>query len=423
MKLAAVHLTYCTNIHAGESWKDHFQSLKEKFPLIKKQVAGTESMGIGLRLSNRASIDLADDLILDEFKAWLKENNAYVFTMNGFPYGDFHHAIVKDKVHAPDWTSKERVDYTTRLFEILAKLLPAGMEGGVSTSPLSYRYWYVSEVESRKAIELATRNIVSILEKLYLFKTEQGVTLHLDIEPEPDGLLETGKEFIDWYQHILLPMAIEVLTSKHQISSEEAINALHEHITLCYDVCHFAIGYEPHQQVLDDLAGNQIRVGKVQISAALKSDLPSGTDARTKISEAFSGFNEPTYLHQVVARKKDQELIRYRDLPDALKTIQNPEVEEYRAHFHVPIFLEDLGLLKSTQSDIIEVLKIQGAEPFTDHLEVETYTWEVLPDELKVPMDQSISRELNWVVGELKMNQGTNLPAGRQGARLTKGKP
>lgn len=405
MKLAAGHLTYCTNIHAGESWKDHFQSLREKFPLIKKQVAGTESMGIGLRLSNKASIDLTDDQILDEFKAWLKENNAYVFTMNGFPYGDFHHAIVKDQVHAPDWTSKERVDYTVRLFEILAKLLPAGMEGGISTSPLSYRYWYSGDVESRKATELATRNIVSILENLYLFKKERRVTMHLDIEPEPDGLLETGKEFIDWYQATLLPMAIEVLTSKHQISGEEATNALHDHITLCYDVCHFAIGYEPHQQVLDDLARNQIKVGKLQISAALKSDLPSDSDARIEISEAFSGFNEPTYLHQVVARKKDQELIRYRDLPDALEEIQNPEAVEYRAHFHVPIFLEDLGLLKSTQSDIIEVLNIQAGNPFTNHLEVETYTWEVLPENLKAPMDQSISRELNWVVGVLKMNQ------------------
>ena len=402
MKLAAGHLTYCTNIHAGESWTDHFQSLKINFPLIRKQVAGTESMGIGLRLSNRASIDLLDDQNLDEFKVWLKENNAYVFTMNGFPYGDFHHAIVKDQVHAPDWTRTERVEYTIRLFEILANLLPEGMDGGVSTSPLTYRHWQFSKAHPLNVLEQATKNIVTVLEKLFLYKKDHGQVMHLDIEPEPDGLLETGREFIDWYQNTLVPAAQKLLLSKYNLSREAALDAIREHICLCYDVCHFAIGYEPHREVLKELKNNKIRVGKIQISAALKSDLPAETLSRELISEAFSGFNEPTYLHQVVARKKNMELIRYRDLPDALKDIQNVQVEEWRAHFHVPVFLADLGLLKSTQFDITEVLGIQGLEPFTNHLEVETYTWEVLPDPMKAPIDQSISRELNWVRSELE---------------------
>jgi hypothetical protein len=402
MKLTAGHLTYCTNIHAGEAWADHFESLKEKFPLIKKQVSATHAMGIGLRLSNTASNDLKDGAKLEEFRSWLKANDAYVFTMNGFPYGDFHNAIVKDQVHAPDWTTKDRVNYTIRLFEILSDLLPAGMEGGVSTSPLTYRYWYSSEEETLSAKQRATENVVSVIEKLSLLKKEKGTLMHLDIEPEPDGLLETGREFIDWYQDVLLPMAKKELTSRLGITEEEVIEAVREHVCLCYDVCHFAIGYEPHQEVLDELARNNIRVGKIQISAALKSDLPPDLNSRTLISDAFSGFNEPTYLHQVVARKKDMDLIRYRDLPEALEDIQNSEVEEWRAHFHVPVFLEDMGLLKSTQSDIVEVLKIQKAQPFTAHLEVETYTWEVLPESFRAPMDQSISRELNWVRGVLE---------------------
>lgn len=397
MKLNGGHLTYCTNIHAGETWADHFESLKEKFPLIKEQVSATESMGIGLRLSNTASVDLQDIKKLEEFKSWLKYNDAYVFTMNGFPYGDFHNAVVKDQVHSPDWTTNERLDYTIRLFEILAELLPSGMDGGISTSPLTYRYWYSSEEELRQVKLLATGNVISVLEKLFLFRKDRGIVMHLDIEPEPDGMLETGKEFIDWYQNILLPMARKVLPSRLNITEGEVIEAVRQHICLCYDVCHFAIGYEPHQDVLYELAEKNIRVGKIQISAALKSDLPSDPDYRKLISDAFSGFNEPTYLHQVVAKKNNQDLIRYRDLPEALEDIQNPDVNEWRAHFHVPVFLEDMGMLKSTQSDIIEVLKIQKAEPFTSHLEVETYTWEVLPDSLKAPMDQSISRELNWV--------------------------
>jgi hypothetical protein len=271
------------------------------------------------------------------------------------------------------------------------------MDGGISTSPLSYRHWYTDEADSVKAMQLATTNIISVLEMLFLFKRDRGIVMHLDIEPEPDGMLETGREFIDWYQNMLLPMARKDLSLKYSLNDKEILETLNEHICLCYDVCHFAIGYEPHQDVLAELAQNKIRVGKIQISAALKSDLPADPDSRKPISEAFAGFVEPTYLHQVVARKNDEGLIRYPDLPDALLDIQNPDVEEWRAHFHVPVFLEDLGLLKSTQRDIIEVLNIQAASPFTNHLEVETYTWEVLPDRLKAPIEQSISRELNWV--------------------------
>lgn len=140
MNLGEAHLTYCTNIHAGETWPDTFSALQFNFPVIKAQLSPNEPMGIGLRLSNIASIDLLnDEIYLEEFQQWLTTHDAYVFTMNGFPYGNFHHTRVKDQVHAPDWTTDDRLDYTLRLFDILAKLLPKGMEGGISTSPLSYK--------------------------------------------------------------------------------------------------------------------------------------------------------------------------------------------------------------------------------------------------------------------------------------------
>ncbi|HEX8609359.1 MAG TPA: xylose isomerase, partial [Pedobacter sp.] len=78
-----------------------------------------------------------------------------------------------------------------------------------------------------------------------------------------------------------------------------------------------------------------------------------------------------------------------------------PDVQQWRAHFHVPISIQEIGLLESTQSDIVEVLALQKANPFTNHLEVETYTWEVLPEQLKFPITQSISKELQWVIDQL----------------------
>ncbi|HWZ36060.1 MAG TPA: metabolite traffic protein EboE [Mucilaginibacter sp.] len=400
MQTSTGHLTYCTNIHPGENWPAHFAALKQNFPGIKKQLSPSAPMGIGLRLSNVASVELDQFSNLAAFKQWLEENNAYVFTMNGFPYGDFHHIVVKDQVHAPDWTTKLRVDYTLRMFRILFQLLPKGMDGGISTSPLSYRHWYNTPEELQEATSISTHNILEVAAALIRKYRETGVIMHLDIEPEPDGILETGEEFIQWYEQVLLPMGRNVIAKQFDVDEDEAENLIKQHITLCYDVCHFAIGYEPHQQIIDTLAEKGIEVGKIQISAALKADLPQGAD-REEIKAAFDRFDEPTYLHQVVAKKVNGHVKRYPDLPEALADIENPMIEQWRAHFHVPIFTEEYGLVQSTQSDIVDVLRIQKAKSFTNHLEVETYTWGVLPDAKKLPIDDSIARELNWVKDQL----------------------
>lgn len=401
MQLASGHLTYCTNIHAGETWPAHFAALKESFPIIKSQVSPDKPMGIGLRLSNKASVELekAENLLV--FTQWLSDNDAYVFTMNGFPYGEFHYTVVKDQVHAPDWTTQARVDYTIRLFHILIGLLPKGMDGGISTSPLSYKYWHKTTQELEQAKNLATANILLVAGELIRLKQKSGITLHLDIEPEPDGILETGEEYIQWYENVLLPMGRESISKRFNVTADEAEQLIKDHITLCYDVCHFAIGYEPHKQVITELAAKGLKVGKIQISAALKASLPEDTNLREQIGEAFARFDEATYLHQVVAKKENGKLIRYPDLPEALADIDNAEVKQWRAHFHVPIFTEEFGLVQSTQADIVEVLNIHKEQLFTTHLEVETYTWGVLPDAKKLPLNDSIIRELNWVKDQL----------------------
>lgn len=384
MKSTSGHLTFCTNIYAGENWTAHFAVLKSSFPILKAELSPDAPMGIGLRLSNLASIELLQDNHLETFKQWLIQEGGYVFTMNGFPYGGFHHTHVKDQVHAPDWTTVERVEYTLRLAEILSQLLPDDLDGGISTSPLSYKPWF-KDVEARiDATTNATINIIKVAEGLRQIQIRSGKLIHLDIEPEPDGFLESGPEFIDWYENVLLPAG----------KDEDLIK---NHICLCYDVCHFAIGYEPHTAIIKELLQKGIKIGKIQISAALKAKLPAAVSERSVVLKQLGSFDEPTYLHQVIARKNDGSLIRYPDLKEALAEGENPAVEEWRAHFHVPIFVEDMGLIQSTQSDIMEVLKLQKNNPFTAHLEVETYTWEVLPTALKAPLNDSIIRELAWV--------------------------
>jgi len=395
-------LTYCTNIHGGEAWDEHFESLRIHFPRIKQAVSPGQPMGIGLRLADLASTVLEQPQRLDEFKAWLEQEGGYVFTMNGFPFGAFHDTRVKEDVHTPDWTTAERLQYTKRLFALLAQLLPDGMDGGVSTSPLGYRYHYNHDDATWQDMRSrGTAHIVEVAAYLHQIREEQGKDLHLDIEPEPDGVLETGPEFIHWYTAELIPAGQAFFAEKFGMTPEEAAAVLKRCIRLCYDVCHFALGYEHHQSVMDELGQHGIQIGKFQISAALKGQLPENMGDRQAIGTAFQAFDEPTYLHQVLAKQKNGAVHRFRDLPDVQDALLDPETVEWRSHFHVPIFLENLGRLQSTQSDIRNVLAIQQENLLTRHLEVETYTWGVLPAELQLPIADSISRELQWVLQEI----------------------
>jgi len=397
------HLTYCTNIHGGEYWDDHFALLKTHFPRVKRSVSPGHPMGLGLRLSNRAADTLHKEQALEEFRRWLEAEDAYVFTMNGFPFGAFHDDVVKAKVHAPDWTTAERLRYTLRMFDVLARLVPDGLDGGISTSPLAYRHWYTSSAADWSSMrQRATRNLVEVAVHLIDIQRKLGKMLHLDIEPEPDGVLENGAEFISWYEDELVPEAVRIFSDRFGMPASVAEEALKSHIRLCYDVCHFALGYERHGKVIGALHERGIQIGKFQISAAIKAMLPADDAGRQLIGEAFMAFDEPVYLHQVIARRRDGELIRFRDLPDAQPALFDKQVTEWRSHFHVPIFLEDLGRLQSTQSDIIKVLNIHRDVRQTNHLEVETYTWGVLPEQLQLPIADSISRELHWVADQLK---------------------
>jgi hypothetical protein len=174
-------------------------------------------------------------------------------------------------------------------------------------------------------------------------------------------------------------------------------------IQLCYDVCHFAVSYEDPLVVLERLHYFGLKTGKVQISAALKGVLGKDANRQATIT-AFSEFNEPVYLHQVIGRTTDNKKIHYPDMPQALADAANPEVEEWRAHYHVPVFVQDFGVLTSTRDDINRVLARQVAKPFCYHLEVETYTWEVLPAGLKQEMGTSIAREMKWVLQQLELS-------------------
>jgi len=392
METSYGHLSYCSNIHPGESWEEHFNEIKKSVPVIKNKISAKSPFGIGLRLSNKSCEELSQPDHLEQFKIWLRENNCYVFTMNGFPYGNFHSNPVKAKVYAPDWTMTDRVNYTLKLFKILKELLPNGMEGSISTSPLSYRHWFKNKKMMIRAYELSALNILKIVGYLIKVHKETGTILSLNIKPEQDGKLENSSEFIEWYNNYYIPLGIKFL--EKMTISDDKTKILKRHLRLCHDVCHSAIAYEKIEDVLTELKANDILIGKVQISSALKINL---TTDRDKKIEKLNLFNEPTYLHQIVAIDEKNVLHKFKDISDGLESLKDEKFKECRVHFHVPVFSEDYDLLSSTQNSIIQTL----SDKISDHWEVETYTWNILPKNFQLPIDESITRELEWVLKEM----------------------
>lgn len=402
MDIKGFHLSYCSNIHPGESWEATFQNLKIYIPEVRQRLKADGPFGIGLRLSNEASLVLERPEKLKDFQDWLRKVNAYVFTLNGFPYGDFHRQIVKEKVHFPDWTTTDRRDYTIRSFRILAQLLPPGIEGGISTSPISYRHWFKSTEALNQGMETATQHLLEVVEELVNIHRITGRFMHLDIEPEPDGILENSDEMVALFLDWLLPKGKPWLAQKFGISENEAQELIRTHIQVCYDVCHFAIVYEEPADTFAKFEAAGIKVGKIQISAALKVLIPDTPNEKFSLGKKLQSFVESTYLHQVVAKDGEGKLKSYSDLPQALDTLADSKEKEWRIHFHVPVFLENYGSFSSTHETISIVLKeILSNSGITQHLEVETYTWEVLPEDTRLSLGESIARELGWVIGEM----------------------
>ncbi|MBV6627261.1 MAG: metabolite traffic protein EboE [Rivularia sp. (in: Bacteria)] len=397
------HLTYCTNIHPGEDWTQVFANLQQYIPSLKKKLSPHQPFGIGLRLADAASRELLQGNTLQEFKSWLNEHDLYVFTLNGFPYGGFHLQVVKDKVYAPDWSKQERLDYTLRLTQILAELLPEEIEGSISTVPLSYKPWFDgNQLSQAKLISSATIHIAQVVAQMVRIRAATDKVLHLNLEPEPDGLIENAEEVIRYFEKYLLPIGGTYLAKNLAIPQAAAEVLLLEHVRVCYDTCHFAVEYENPVSVFEKFRAAGIQIGKIQISAALKAEISKEKSKRQLLKQRLQPFAESTYLHQVIARNADGSLQNYRDLSTALSFLEDSNACEWRTHFHVPLFIDDYQVLKSTQDDIVTVFQLLQNQDICNHLEIETYTWEVLPPEMKVDIAASIQREYEWVLWKLQ---------------------
>ncbi|MBI5016402.1 MAG: metabolite traffic protein EboE [Deltaproteobacteria bacterium] len=363
-------VSYCTNIHPGETWPEIFANVRAHVPTVKAAVSARQAFPIGLRLSGRAAQELTPGESR-RFREWCGAEGCFVTTLNGFPYGRFHGVPLKEGVYRPDWRDPERLAYTRRLAELLAGWLPEGQRGSISTVPVGFRRTLTDGIGAAKA------HLRASLEHLHGLAQATGREILLALEPEPGCLLETTPDAVRFAEEMRLP------------------SHLHRHLAVCYDCCHQALQFERPAESLRLLREAGLRIGHVQVSSALRLLSPK--------LDPLERFCEPWYLHQTVGRRSGGELVRYDDLPEAIAA-RMPGIEEWRVHFHVPVFVDELADCRTTQPFLREVLPL--FEPGTP-LEVETYTWSVLPPDLRAgPVTDSLAREIRWVAERLEASAG-----------------
>lgn len=389
-------LGYCTNVHAGSNLAETRANLQKHALRVKELYSPTEPMGIGLWLSAASARELVQTKQVDAFAGWLREQGLLPYTFNGFPYGDFHQQVVKHRVYEPTWWDAERLAYTLQLIDILDALLPPGEEGSISTLPIAWG----QPCPDREQNQIAATQLKQVAHYLHALEERTGRLIYICIEPEPGCVFSLADDAIHFFQWNLF--------------NDDDAEIVRRHIRLCHDVCHAAVMFEDQADVLQRYQAAGIEVGKIQVSAALRMNLdalerPTTATVQQHLAQLAS-FNEPRYLHQTSVRRANEEGIEedlfYEDLHLALagerdliatNLAAGRRAGEWRIHFHVPIYQQELGLLSSTQEQIGQCLTAARQHSTCQHYEVETYAWTVLPQELRpAELATGIAEELQW---------------------------
>ena len=396
MKIGSDHLTYSTLVHAGDNWDEIWASVQTYLPQVKARVAPNEPFGVSLRLA-AATVQtlLADPAKRAELRNFFDDNDMYVYTANAFPYGSFKGQRVKEQVYEPDWRTDARVEYTIGVATLLAELAPEGIAPSIQSVPLGFK----PRVTDTSVVDSYAEHVLKVAAALVDIEARTGRTVTFALEPEPMCFLETTAETIDFFTtRLFTGAAAERLGELSGLAAADAHGALRRHVGIVFDPCHQAVEYEDVADALLQLRDAGVPVFKLQQASAVH--VPEVTPEAV---EVLRRYVETVYLTQTYQRR-DGEIERFLNLDDAIAAWDaDPSDErEWRIHFHVPVFLDDLGPFRTTRFAIEESLAYHAEHPVSRHLEIETYTWDVLPAELKTgDIVEYVSRELEWVRDEI----------------------
>jgi len=362
---------YCTNVHPCRALAD-VPDVLDRHALPVRERCGFD-ISVGLWLPEAAIAAPEATHVVD---AALANRGLSCHTLNAFPFGDFHDARVKENVYLPDWADRRRLDYTLACGRLLATLLPAGGEGSISTLPLGFKGFD----HGAGFIQAAGDALLTCARHFAEIEAATGRVIRLAVEPEPCCLLETTAETVAFFAGLFaraVPLGLEPVARRH--------------LGVCYDVCHQAVEFEDAREAIAALTAAGIRINKVQVSCAIEVPDPGDPVQR----DALAAYVEPRYLHQTFARDDQGNLHRAVDLTadllaDAAWQVRAP----WRVHYHVPVDAERIGPLRTTRGELARALAAIGALDYAPHLEVETYTWPVLPGAGATDLAAGIAREL-----------------------------
>lgn len=378
MPLNSLPLSYCTNVHPGRSLAEVQSGLENYAVPVRQNYGGPLAAGLWLaRPVARELLHSAD--ALPRFAGGLTERGLTCYTLNAFPYGDFHSDRVKENVYLPDWTDIERLEYTYDCATILAALLPEGVEGSISTVPLGFKEFAPGD----DFVEACIGNLIALARQLDQLADDTGKIIRLAIEPEPVCLLETAGETLAFFERLW-----------DRAEEGRAVETVRQHLGVCYDVCHQAVEFEDIPASIAELTHRGVRINKVHITCALQLDDPATNEEGRR---ELARYAEPRYLHQTFARTRGGQVLHAVDLTEQLalhpaKSFR--EADMWRIHFHVPVDADSLGPLRTTRPELRRALGAIAGLDEPPHLEVETYTWRVLPGGESVDLVEGLTREL-----------------------------
>ncbi|HEY5684690.1 MAG TPA: metabolite traffic protein EboE [Acidimicrobiia bacterium] len=389
------HLTYSTLVHPGDTWDDIWASLTTYVPAVKERVSPDRRFGVSLRLSAASVGRLrADAAERGRLRTFLDDNDLYLYTANAFPYGPFKNTVVMEDVYEPDWRTDARAEYTMAVADILAEVGGEGVNPSIQTAPLGFK----PKVTGPDVVDAYTRQVTRVVGHLVELEARTGRTVTLALEPEPHCYLETTDETVAYFANHLFGDAVAGdLAQRAGLSRGDAADAMRRHVGVVFDVGHQSVQFEDVYASLQKLADAGIEVLKLQEAAALHV-----SEVTPAVIDALRPFTDTVYLTQTVQRDENG-LTRFLHLADAIEAWEaRPTRCEWRTHFHMPVFLDDLGDFRTTRFVLEDALAFHRRNRLSAQLEIETYTWDVLPAHLKHgTIVDYVCRELEWVAAQL----------------------
>jgi hypothetical protein len=389
------HLTYSTLVHPGDNWDQIWSSVQTYLPQVKARVAPNQKFGVCLRLA----APTVEGLVADagkraDLKHFLADNDLYLYTCNAFVYGVFKNQVIKEQVYEPDWATDERTTYTMKVADLLAELAPEGMNPSIQSAPLGFK----PKVTGDDVVETYTSNVLRVVAHLVELKKKTGQTVPLGLEPEPRCYLETTDETVAYFEkHLFSGRTAQRLAKATGLNEADAAQAMRDFTGVVFDIGHQSVGYEDIPTSLQKLVDHGIQITKLQEAASMA--MPEVTQQTV---DALQAYAKTVYLSQT-CQQKDGQTTWFLNLEDAFAAFQqDPGPREWRTHFHVPVFLDDLGAFRTTRFALEQALAFHKHTPLSPHLEIETYTWDVLPSHLKTGnIVDYVTREIDWVKSQV----------------------